>query len=134
MNKSAYLILFAFLLTNEALGSENWERRTSPEPLIKKGAVRLTRSEVRALIVGKTETWGIDNSGRQAGYYSPDGVLSYKYQNKWVTEKYTISGNGSFCFKSSGGCHYYLRYKNKIVVVWQGLTRGAKRYREGNKL
>ncbi len=106
--------------------AEGWERGAQHGPLIKQGAQRLSAAEVRSMIVGKTESWGSDNSGRQAGYYAPDGMLSYKYQGKNVTERYTVSGNGTVCFKS-GGCHYHLRYNGKVVVVWNGKTRGAKR-------
>jgi hypothetical protein len=126
------IVLLSALFTSPA-GAEGWQRGARPEPLIKQGAQRLSTTEVRSMIVGKTETWGSDNSGRQAGYYAPDGMVSYKYQGKRITEKYSISGNGTVCFKS-GGCHYYLRYQGKVVVVWNGKTRGTKSYRSGNRL
>jgi hypothetical protein len=126
-------IVFLIAAFSMPAWAESWERGALPGPLIKQGAKRLSAAEVRSMIVGKTETWGSDNSGRQAGYYGPDGMLSYKYQGKNDTERYTVSSNGTVCFKS-GGCHYYLRYKGKVVLVWNGKTRGVRRYRSGNRL
>ena len=133
MRSVILVICFLLALTTAPVLAEGWERGALPGPLIKQGAYRLSTAEVRSMIVGKTESWGSDNSGRNAGYYASDGMLSYKYQGKLVTERYTVSGNGSVCFKS-GGCHYYLRYKGKVVTVWNGKTRGLKSYRSGNRL
>ncbi len=131
-------LLLTLIGSGWAIGAESWERRTDPSTLLKQGAVRLSSGQVKRLIIGNTEPWGPNNSGRDAGYYSPDGKVYGKLSGKREIGRYSIKSDGSVCIRfkdlPGGGCQYYLRYKNKVVVVWSGSTRGVKAYRTGNRL
>ncbi len=131
LRRISLALALALMIPIAALAAEKWEWGTDPAVLIKQGAVRLTKQQVRSLIVGKTEAWRYDNSGKNAAYYSPNGELYIKLLGKRTIERWSVSANGTVCYSK---CHYYLRYKGKIVMVWNGKTSGVKRYWAGNKL
>ena len=131
MLRWAAALLVTTVVSTAALAADGWRWGESAASLIKQGTVRLTAAEVRPLIVGKTETWWKDNSGRNAAYYAPNGSLYIKYLGKREIQTWKIKADGSVCYSR---CHYYIRFKGSVVMVFHGKTVGQKRYLSGNRL
>lgn len=131
MLKWTIALLVSTILPSVSLAADDWRWGESVASLMKQGAVRLSPSEVRLLIVGKTETWWKDNSGRNAAYYAPNGSLYIRYLGKRTEETWQIEPDGSVCYSR---CHYYIRFKGSVVMVYDGKTVGQKRYMSGNRL
>lgn len=131
MLKWTIAFLVSTIIPSASLAADDWRWGENAALLLKKGAVRLTPTEVRSLIVGKTETWWTDNSGRNAAFYSPNGVLYIKYMGKRETQTWKIKADGSVCYSR---CHYYIRFKGSVVMVYNGKTVGQKRYMSGKRL
>ena len=124
-------LLVSTIIPSTSLAADDWRWGANVASLVKQGAVRLSPSEVRLLIVGKTETWWKDNSGRNAAYYAPNGNLYIRYLGKRTEETWQIEPDGSVCYSR---CHYYIRFKGSVVMVYDGKTVGHKRYMSGNRL
>lgn len=113
--------------------AENWNKGTQEAALIKQGAVRLSASQVRSLIVGRTEEAKYDPAKWPICYYSPDHKLycAAVDRMKRTVESWQIKPDGSVCYSR---CHYYLRLKGEVVAIRAGRVLGVARLTPGNRL
>ena len=129
--------LVIFLGTSElAFSANEWAKGTKEAVLIKQGAVRLSASQVRGLIVGSTESAKYERARWPVTYYAPDGQMDIKLPNgKRTVEKYKLSSDGGVCYGPSlSKCHYVLRLKGELVIVRSGRVLGVATFNRGKRL
>ena len=133
-----FLVTLAILLglTGAALAAEPWKKGTKESVLMEQGAVRLSASQVRSLLVGSTEAAKYERSKWPVTYYAPDGSMHFKRPNgKRGIEPYKIKSDGGVCYdKSFRKCHYFLRLKGELVVVRYGRVLGVAKISRGKRL
>lgn len=131
----AILVAFLVVAGGEA-SAENWSKGTREDVLIKQGAVRLTASQVRSLLVGSTEAAKYERSKWAVAYYAPDGSMYVKLPSgKRATEKYQLRPDGRVCYdKSFSKCHYFLRLRGELVAVRSGRVLGVATIAPGKRL
>lgn len=131
----AALVIF-FGTSELAFSANEWAKGTKEAVLIKQGAVRLSASQVRGLIVGSTEAAKYERARWPVTYYAPDGQMDIKLPNGTRTvEKYKLSSDGGVCYGPSlSKCHYVLRLKGELVIVRSGRVLGVATFNRGKRL
>lgn len=119
-----------------ALSANEWAKGTKEAVLIKQGAVRLSASQVRSLVVGSTEAAKYERAKWPVTYYAPDGQMDIKLPNgKRTVEKYKLRSDGGVCYGPSlSKCHYILRVKGELVIVRSGRVLGVATFTRGKRL
>lgn len=133
-----FLVTLAILLglSSTALAADELKKGSKEAVLIEQGAVRLSASQVRSLLVGSTEAAKYERSKWPVTYYAPDGSMHIKRVNgKRDVEPYKINPDGGVCYdKSFRKCHYFLRIKGELVVVRYGRVLGVAKISRGKRL
>lgn len=136
MNRVFATVVILLATASSALSANEWAKGTKEAVLIKQGAVRLSASQVRGLIVGSTEAAKYERARWPVTYYAPDGQMDIKLPNgKRTVEKYKLSSDGGVCYGPSlSKCHYVLRLKGELVIVRSGRVLGVATFSRGKRL
>lgn len=133
-----FLVTLAILLglTSAALAAEPWKKGTKESVLMEQGAVRLSASQVRSLVVGSTEGAKYDRAKWPITYYAPDGSMHIKRPNgKRNVEPYKLRSDGGVCYGPTfNRCHYFLRLKGELIIVRFGRVLGVAKMERGKRL
>lgn len=130
-------VAFILLVTaNATLAAEKWSRGTKEAVLIEQGAVRLSASQVRSLVVGSTEGAKYNRAAWPITYYAPDGSMHIKRPNgKRNVEPYKLRSDGGVCYGPTfSRCHYFLRLKGELIIVRFGRVLGVAKMERGKRL
>ena len=131
-------VFFGLLLGTANLGiaAEKLSKGTSEAVLIKQGAVRLSASQIRGLLVGSTEAAKYERSKWPVTFYAPDGMMYIKLPSgKRTVEGYKLKSDGGVCYGSSfSKCHYFYRVKGELVAVRSGRVLGVATISRGKRL
>lgn len=116
--------------------SENWGKGTREDVLLKQGAVRLSASQVRVLLVGSTEAGKYERSKWPVTYYAPDGAMHVRLPGgKRTVEAYRLAPDGRVCYGTSfRQCHYFLRLRGELIAVRSGRVLGVATISRGKHL
>lgn len=133
-----YLAALVILLVtvNATLAANEWKKGTRESVLMEQGAVRLTASQVRSLLVGSTEAAKYERSKWPVTFYAPDGSMHIKMPNgERRVEPYKLRSDGGVCYGPGlSRCHYFLRLKGELVVVRAGRVLGVAKISRGKRL
>jgi hypothetical protein len=102
------------------------------ETLANAGAVRLSSSQVKERVTGKTEQWV-----HGGAYYQPDGKIRVKWRKTYTNGSWEVADDGNLCFKLphwEKRCQFYMNKDGDVYMLDEGRNIGVRPIADGDKL
>jgi hypothetical protein len=102
------------------------------QALANAGAVRLSSSQVKERVTGKTEQWV-----HGGAYYQPDGKIRVKWRKTYANGSWQVSADGNLCFELQHWerrCQFYMIKDGDVYMLDEGRNIGVRPIEDGDKL